>query len=449
LALQLNTSGLGILSYFDLLARSEKISEGMLRINKMQMSEWTTSDSAFVRLVKNMYEVGTSVENPPPHCIVMADGKGAVWTSPWGFIVKRQSAALSDKRILSLLKMRDAYLKNDQEHFTAAAKQFIDDNKMEQSAGFGTQSPAPELFYNALSPFSKAKIALGIAALLALMTLFSRSRLLYWASAGLVAAGWILMTTGILLRMSILGHPPLSSLYETLIFVAWITILIGTALELFRMRPIGLIIASITGFIFIHVAGKFAGDGDTMGMLVAVLDSSFWLTTHIITIALGYAGCVGAGVLAHIYLLQKVMQKSENPSVLQMEKALYGIFSFGLVFTVIGTILGGFWADQAWGGFWGWDPKENGALLIILWCLAVVHARRGGMVGNIGIAVGSIIATILVMCCWIGVNALGVGLHSYGFSSSGLQGLIIYFGCEVAFLAAIGFFYLRRKKQIA
>ena len=174
-----------------------------------------------------------------------------------------------------------------------------------------------------------------------------------------------------------------------------------------------------------------------MGTLIAVLDSSFWLTTHIITIALGYSGCVAAGVVGHLYLLQAILKKSDALKTLAIEKAVYGLLAFGLVFTVVGTIFGGMWADQAWGRFWGWDPKENGALLIILWCLTVLHARSAGMIKGKGTAIGAIVGTILVMCAWIGVNLLGVGLHSYGFSSSGVNILLAYFAFEGIFLCGI------------
>jgi ABC-type transport system involved in cytochrome c biogenesis permease subunit len=204
-----------------------------------------------------------------------------------------------------------------------------------------------------------------------------------------------------------------------------------------RLKPIGLIVAAITGFLFLHIAGKYASDGDTMGTLIAVLDSSFWLTTHIITIALGYSGCVAAGVVGHLYLLQAILKKSDALKTLAIEKAVYGLLAFGLVFTVVGTIFGGMWADQAWGRFWGWDPKENGALLIILWCLTVLHARSAGMIKGKGTAIGAIVGTILVMCAWIGVNLLGVGLHSYGFSSSGVNILLAYFAFEGIFLCGI------------
>jgi hypothetical protein len=87
----------------------------------------------------------------------------------------------------------------------------------------------------------------------------------------------------------------------------------------------------------------------------------------------------------------------------------------------VGTILGGIWADQSWGRFWGWDPKENGALLIVLWNATILHARWGGLIRERGLAVMSVFGNIVVSLSWFGVNMLGVGLHSYGVYGSGVR----------------------------
>ena len=94
----------------------------------------------------------------------------------------------------------------------------------------------------------------------------------------------------------------------------------------------------------------------------------------------------------------------------------------------MGTILGGIWADQSWGRFWGWDPKENGALLIVLWNAIILHARWGGYVRERGIALMAVFGNIITSLSWFGVNMLGVGLHSYGFMDQA-------FGVLLAFIA--------------
>jgi cytochrome c biogenesis factor len=96
---------------------------------------------------------------------------------------------------------------------------------------------------------------------------------------------------------------------------------------------------------------------------------------------------------------------------------VYGIVCFATLFSFIGTVLGGIWADQSWGRFWGWDPKENGALIIVLWNALILHARWGGMVRERGLMNLAVIGNIVTSWSWFGTNMLGVGLHSYGFMS--------------------------------
>jgi cytochrome c biogenesis factor len=115
-------------------------------------------------------------------------------------------------------------------------------------------------------------------------------------------------------------------------------------------------------------------------------------------------------------------------------RSLYAILAFGLVFTFIGTVMGGIWADQSWGRFWGWDPKENGALLIILWCAILFHAKLAGMIGSLGMAAGAVGSIITVVLAWFGVNLLGVGMHSYGFTSGVARWLLGFVGCELVFI---------------
>jgi cytochrome c biogenesis factor len=113
---------------------------------------------------------------------------------------------------------------------------------------------------------------------------------------------------------------------------------------------------------------------------------------------------------------------------------VYGIVCFATFFSFIGTVLGGIWADQSWGRFWGWDPKENGALMIVLWNALILHALRGQLVRDRGLAVLAVAGNIVTMWSWFGVNELGVGLHAYG-GSAGAALLIL--GVAVAIHLAI------------
>ena len=94
----------------------------------------------------------------------------------------------------------------------------------------------------------------------------------------------------------------------------------------------------------------------------------------------------------------------------------------------VGTVLGGLWADDSWGRFWGWDPKENGALMIVIWNAIILHAKWCGMARQKGLVALAIFGNVITAWSWFGVNLLGVGLHSYGFTDSGQFYLMMFSG---------------------
>jgi cytochrome c biogenesis factor len=118
-----------------------------------------------------------------------------------------------------------------------------------------------------------------------------------------------------------------------------------------------------------------------------------------------------------------------------LAKMAYAIVCFATLFSFVGTVLGGIWADQSWGRFWGWDPKENGALLIVLWNAVVLHARWGGLVRERGVMNMVIVGNIVTAWSWFGVNMLGVGPHSYGFMDGAFRWLMIFVGSQILLIA--------------
>ena len=112
----------------------------------------------------------------------------------------------------------------------------------------------------------------------------------------------------------------------------------------------------------------------------------------------------------------------------------YGVVAFALFFSFVGTVLGGIWADQSWGRFWGWDPKENGALLIVLWNAIILHARWAGIARERGIMAMAIFGNVICSFSWFGVNMLGVGLHSYGFMDKAFWALTTFCLSQVALM---------------
>jgi len=174
-------------------------------------------------------------------------------------------------------------------------------------------------------------------------------------------------TFGLISRMYIQGRPPVTNLYSSAVFVGWGAAFLGAIIEKFFKNGIGASMASLVGFSTLIVAHHLAMSGDTLEMMRAVLDSNFWLATHVVIITFGYSAMFLAGTLAIFYMLFGIFGKRfDTPAAKSLGSMVYGITCFATLFSLVGTILGGIWADQSWGRFWGWDPKENGALMIVV-----------------------------------------------------------------------------------
>ena len=253
------------------------------------------------------------------------------------------------------------------------------------------------------------------------------------------------MILGIVLRCIIRGRPPVSTLYETILFITAIGVLVAIAVEAMNRQRIAMVVGTVLGAGGMFLSMKYelkeaASAGDTMPSLVAVLDTNFWLATHVTTVTMGYAAGLLASALAHVWLVGRILGvRSEDKTVYKsLSRMVYGVICFGLLFSVVGTILGGIWANYSWGRFWGWDPKENGALLICIWELLILHARLGGYIRDFGLCVLAVIGGAVVIFSWWGVNLLGVGLHSYGFTSGMWMILMSVYGVEALLLLLAG-----------
>ncbi len=244
----------------------------------------------------------------------------------------------------------------------------------------------------------------------------------------------VLLVIGITLRCIIRGRPPVTTLYETILFTTLTIAMLGFFVEFVNRRRIAMSIGAILGMLGMFLASRYEAREavDTMPAVIAVLDTNFWLATHVTTIIAGYGAGLFTYALAHVYIAARLLGvKGSTPRFYDdLGRVIYGTVAFCLVFTLIGTVLGGVWAAQSWGRFWGWDPKENGALLIVLWALALMHAKRGGYIRHGGVAVGTVLLAMIVVFAWWGVNALGVGLHSYGFISGVWRTLTVFWLIE-------------------
>ena len=282
-----------------------------------------------------------------------------------------------------------------------------------------------ERVFNALQPFY---ISMQLYVLIFLAVCISWLR---WPKELAKAAFWVLVlaflihTFGLLSRMYIQGRPPITNLYSSAVFVGWGAVLLGILIEKFFKNGIGAAMASLVGFCTLIIAHHLAMTGDTLEMMRAVLDSNFWLATHVVIITFGYSAIFLAGALAILFVLLGVFSSRFNKDTARSLSAMvYGIICFGTLFSLVGTILGGIWADQSWGRFWGWDPKENGALMIVIMGAIYLHARWGGICKERGLMALAIWGNIITAWSWFGTNMLPVGLHSYGRMDSAYAWLI-------------------------
>lgn len=293
-----------------------------------------------------------------------------------------------------------------------------------------------EFFFNHLRPFYTSMVIYVLAFLLASFSWLNNTQWMNRSAFLLLILGIIIHTSGLVFRMVLEGRPPVTNLYSSAIFVGWGAVLLGMVLEKFYRDGVGNVIASSVGFITLVVAHNLSLDGDTMQMLRAVLDTNFWLATHVVTITIGYSAVFVAGFLAIIYVLRGVLTRGLTAQTREaLSRMTYGTICFGTFFSFIGTVLGGIWADQSWGRFWGWDPKENGALLIVLWCAILLHVRWGRLANERVFMALTIFGNVITSFSWFGVNMLGVGLHSYGFMDQAFFWLMAFAASQVLIIA--------------
>jgi ABC-type transport system involved in cytochrome c biogenesis permease subunit len=284
-----------------------------------------------------------------------------------------------------------------------------------------------EVRFNSAQPFYTSTLLYVGAFLLAVCSWLKWPEALARAAFWVLAIAFAVTTVGIAVRMWLESRPPVTNLYSSALFVGWGAVALCLVLERIFRNGIGSVAGGLIGFATLVIAHHLALGGDTLEMMRAVLDSNFWLATHVVTIAVGYSATFLAGFLAIIYVLRGVLTRSlDEATARALGRMIYGIVCFATLFSFIGTILGGIWADQSWGRFWGWDPKENGALLIVMWNSIILHVRWAGLVKTRGLACLAIFGNIVTAWSWFGVNMLGVGLHSYGFMDAAFWWLVAF-----------------------
>ena len=423
----------GMTDWPEALAAFEKmIPDGLAAVKAQQAGEKfnQTNFNTFAGYIQE-FQFMSSLE---PALILPPAENNREWRRMGDALLDAPRGTPIDAAIHDYAKMAGALAADEPENFNAALKDY-------QSTLVPTQAKAlakgrAEVFFNQMEPFYNAMVIYVLAGLLAIFSWFNLSETLRRSSVWLISLAFVIHTIGLIYRMVLEGRPPVTNLYSSAIFIGWGACLLGLILEKFYKNGIGAVVASGIGFITLIIAHHLALEGDTMEMMRAVLDTNFWLATHVVAVTVGYASTFVAGFLALIYILRGFFTKTlDEATGKALARMVYGIVCFATLFSFVGTVLGGIWADQSWGRFWGWDPKENGALIIVLWNALILHLRWGGIIRERGLINCAIFGNIVTAWSWFGVNMLGIGLHSYGFTEAAFKWLVLFVVSQLAFIA--------------
>jgi cytochrome c-type biogenesis protein CcsB len=372
-------------------------------------------------------------------------------TDPW--IVPPAFAQYYDEQQFApaqtqLQTMANAYVKGDGFAFSRAANQLRDNLRQLSPKIYPDESQLRlEYFYNHWDGFYRAAWCYGIALLLlAIAHLRSTAqpaaprKRSYLKIIGVVLAiaGLLFHASGIVMRCLIAGRPPVTNMYESIIWVSFAVSFFGMIFFLRYRTPVYLLAAlpvSLVALLLVHQMP--IAMPSSIDPLVPVLRDNFWLTIHVLTITLSYAAFALAMGFGHILLFRYARNPVSARADQSMHFWLYRVLQLGVILLAAGTILGGVWANYSWGRFWGWDPKETWALIALLCYILTLHGRLAGWWTQFGLVVASVVCFLAVLMAWYGVNfVLGKGLHSYGF---GIGGENYVGGFVIADLLFVGF----------
>ncbi len=362
--------------------------------------------------------------------------------APWEIIRENNPNETTQNYLKIWQDLALSYRTTNQENWNEdlqSAKQYFDNSKLKV-----------EVLYNNLHLYKVSLFLFSLSLILMIFAkLYPKEKLkVIVEKAALISLGAasFILTLLMIARVYILERPPVGTLYESILFVCLVCAISFFIAAWRRKQSIYIILGSVIGALLLTTAKGFIGV-DTMSSLVAVLNTNFWLGTHVLCITLGYGTCLIASLVAHYDLVMRWREPENYQLQIHNLKNLKIIVILSLLLTTIGTILGAIWADQSWGRFWGWDPKENGALLIVLWLIWIIHSKISDHLNDLGFVISAAYLSVIVALAWFGVNLLNVGLHSYGFISGVASGLFIF--CAMQTFILLILYILIRKRRTA
>jgi cytochrome c-type biogenesis protein CcsB len=353
-----------------------------------------------------------------------------------------------------------AYVQRDPGAFAAASRELVKFLRgLSPTVYPSFEAMQREVHYNSFHPFRKAMGMYGIAFTVVLASFLfrgsgvpasgrtdriavgtplpQRQGALYWVSMAAFVAGVAVHGYAFYLRIMISGRPPITNMYESVVWVSFGAALFALILESVSRQRYYIVSIAPISMAMLWLADQFPAVLDpSIGPLVPVLRDNFWLSVHVPTITLGYAAFAVAMAVGHVALGYYIFAPQAREKIARLESFVYRAMQIGVLLLAAGTILGGIWAHYAWGRFWGWDPKETWALIALLSYLVPLHGRIAGWMSGFALCVASVASFLAVLMAWYGVNfVLGRGLHSYGFGVGGFGYVLGFVAIELVYVA--------------
>lgn len=347
-------------------------------------------------------------------------------------------------------KLIENFNKPEAVNFAKAVQKDFNDLLNSKSVVLDRRVLNSELIYDRLHPFARAGQIYFLAALVFILIAWKtgKNKILWTSAIVLYAGAFLLHAYGFYLRCTIAGRPPVSNMYESIIWVSWAVAFFSMILFYFYRSPLIPLSASLVSALALGIAESFPAVLDpSITPLVPVLRSNLWLTVHVLTITLSYGAFALAWGIGHFTVFGFLFSPENAERNNKLSLYLYRAVQIGVVLLAAGTVLGGVWANYSWGRFWGWDPKETWALIALLGYLAVLHGRFAGWLGTFGTVVGCVIAFLGVVMAWYGVNyVLAAGLHSYGFGGGGAPYVVTICLLDLALILGAAILYKTRSQ---
>jgi len=360
------------------------------------------------------------------------------WVDPTGWSKYYGEAQLAPVQT-QLQAVANSYVNSDQFNLSRGANQLRENLRALSPFVYPRERQLRlEYFYNHFEAFYRAIWCYGIALVILIAArLRKRGRALQNIGVAVAVLGLAFQASGIVMRCMIAGRPPVTNMYESIIWVSFAVSFFGMIFFARYRTPIYLLAAlPVTLIALLLVHQMPIAMPSSIDPLVPVLRDNFWLTVHVLTITLSYAAFALAMGFGHILLWRYARNPAAARADAPMHFWLYRVLQLGVLLLAAGTILGGVWANYSWGRFWGWDPKETWALIALLCYILALHGRLAGWWTQFGLAVASVVCFLAVLMAWYGVNfVLGKGLHSYGFGIGGETYVAIFVVLDLLIVA--------------